>query len=434
MSNNARVVAGGEMGSAQYFQALAACTVPDVRMNPVLLKPEKDTQSQVILLGQRNDQLSTMEWRERSEHLWPTIRKSLDDLGASHDVLVIEGAGSPAEINLQASDIVNMRVAEAVRASTLLVCDIDRGGAFAHLYGTYLLLPESQRLLIRGFVLNRFRGDARLLAPGPEMLQSLTGVPTLGVLPMWRDHGLPEEDGVFDARPTGAGLSIVIVAYPRISNLDEFAPLRRISGASLSWARNAQTIGGADLLILPGSKHVAEDIRWLRKTGLDAAIAKHVKAGKPTLVICGGLQLMGHEISDPHAVEGAAQGLGLLPLSTEFQASKQVDRATRTFGALSGFWSRLSGITFDAYEIHHGSTRAFAPGAATEALTPALSDGGGWQQGEVLALYTHGVFESAAILRALFDRDVPTLDETLDGLANFVEEHIGPSILRSLLS
>src|SRR5208282_659182 len=175
MSNNARVVAGGEMGSAQYFQALAARVVPDVRMNPVLLKPEKDAQSQVILLGQRNDQLSAMDWRERSEYLWPTIRSSLDELAASHDVLVIEGAGSPAEINLQSSDIVNMRVAEAAKAATLLICDIDRGGAFAHLYGTYELLPESQRALIRGFVLNRFRGDSSLLAPGPEMLRSLTG-------------------------------------------------------------------------------------------------------------------------------------------------------------------------------------------------------------------------------------------------------------------
>jgi adenosylcobyric acid synthase len=433
MSNNARVVAGGEMGSAQYFQALAARVVPDVRMNPVLLKPEKDTQSQVILLGQRNDQLSAMEWRERSEHLWPTIRSSLDELAASHDVLVIEGAGSPVEINLERSDIVNMRVAEAAHASTLLVCDIDRGGAFAHLYGTYQLLPESQRPLIRGFVLNRFRGDARLLAPGPEMLQSLTGVPTLGVLPMWRDHGLPEEDGVFDARPTGTGLSIVIVAYPRISNLDEFAPLQRISGASVSWARHAQTIASADLLILPGSKHVAEDIRWLRQTGLDAAIAKHVQARKPTLAICGGLQLMGHEISDPHDVEGAAQGLGLLPLRTEFQASKRYERATNTFSALSGFWSCLSGISFDAYEIRHGSTSACAETAQDEVLKAVLPNGGGWQQGEVLALYTHGLFENTDVLRSLFGQDVPSLDDTLDGLADFIEEHIGSGVLTSLL-
>jgi adenosylcobyric acid synthase len=433
MSNNARVVPGGEMGSAQYFQALAARVVPDVRMNPVLLKPEKDTQSQVILLGKRNDHLSAMDWRERSVYLWPTIRSSLDELAASHDVLVIEGAGSPAEINLQGSDIVNMRVAEAANAATLLICDIDRGGAFAHLYGTYQLLPESQRPFIRGFVLNRFRGDSSLLEPGPEMLRSLTGVSTLGVLPMWRDHGLPEEDGVFDARPSGAGLSIVIVAYPRISNLDEFAPLRRISGASLSWARHAQTIASADVLILPGSKHVAEDLRWLRQTGLDAAIARHVEAHKPTLAICGGLQMLGHGISDPHGVEGVAEGLGLLPLVTEFQASKLYERGTHTFSALKGFWSRLSGASFDAYEIRHGSTSGSSEAAEIGPLKPVLPNGVGWQQGDVLALYTHGLFENADILRALFGQDVPTLEDTIEGLADFIEEHIGPRILMSLL-
>ena len=204
MSNNARVAAGGEMGSAQYFQALAARTIPDVRMNPVLLKPESDTRSQVILLGRRRDDLSKMEWRARAEHLWPTIRSCLDELLASHDVVVVEGAGSPAEINLQSTDIVNMRIAEAANAATLIISDIDRGGAFAHLYGTYALLPAQHRALVRGFVLNKFRGDAALLAPGPQMLETLTGIPTLAVLPMWREHGLPEEDGVFDARGAGA--------------------------------------------------------------------------------------------------------------------------------------------------------------------------------------------------------------------------------------
>ncbi len=433
MSNNARVVSGGEMGSAQYFQALAARVVPDVRMNPVLLKPEKDTQSQVVLLGQRDDHLSAMDWRERSEELWPTIRSCLDELAASHDVMVIEGAGSPAEINLQSSDIVNMRVAEAAKAATLLVCDIDRGGAFAHLYGTYQLLPELQRPLIRGFVLNKFRGDLGLLAPGPEILHSLTGVPTLGVLPMWRDHGLPDEDGVFDAHPSGSGRSIVIVAYPRISNLDEFAPLRRVSDVSLSWARDAQTIDSADVLILPGSKHVAEDLRWLRQTGLNAAIARHVEANKPTLAICGGLQMLGYGIADPHGVEGTAEGLGLLPLVTEFQATKRYRRGTHTFGDLSGVWSCLSGVSFDAYEIRHGSTSHSPRVTENGFLQPVLANGCGWQQGEVLALYTHGIFENAGILRALFGQDTPTLDDTLDGLANFIDEHIGARILISLL-
>jgi len=205
MSNNARVVAGGEIGSAQYFQALAARAVPEVRMNPLLLKPERDTHSQVVLLGQVSAELTAMPWRGRSERVWPTIAQALDDLRADYDVVVIEGAGSPAEINLHASDIVNMRVARHAQAQCLLVTDIDRGGAFAHLYGTWALLPEDERALITGFVLNKFRGDAALLAPAPQMLQDLTGIPTLATLPMWWQHGLPEEDGVFDARTTTGG-------------------------------------------------------------------------------------------------------------------------------------------------------------------------------------------------------------------------------------
>jgi adenosylcobyric acid synthase len=403
-------------------------------MNPVLLKPENDTHSQVVLLGQRNDGLSAMEWRARAEHVWPTIRGSLDALAGSHDVLVIEGAGSPAEINLQATDVVNMRVAEAANAATLLVCDIDRGGAFAHLFGTQQLLSAPHRALIRGFVLNKFRGDPRLLAPGPEMLRALTGVPTLGVLPLWRDHGLPEEDGVFDAHPAATGLSIAVVAYPRISNLDEFAPLQRVPGVSLSWARQSRTINGADVLILPGSKHVAEDLRWLRSTGLDAAIATHVRAGKPTLALCGGLQMLGHEITDPDGVESAAVGLGLLPLATEFQAAKHYRRGTYRLGALCGFWAPLGNLSFEAYEIRHGRSTSLRPAPGVDRAHTVLSDQCGWQCGSTLALYTHGLFESGAVLRALFGAEVPTLEDTFNGLADFVDEHLGATTLAALLT
>jgi adenosylcobyric acid synthase len=210
MSNNARVVASengqGEIGSAQYFQALAARVVPDVRMNPLLLKPEKDTASQVILMGQVNAELTQLPWRARSNTVWPVVAQALDDLMAEYDVVVIEGAGSPAEINLHDSDIVNMRVALHAKAQCLLVTDIDRGGAFAHLYGTWALLPVAERALIKGFVLNKFRGDASLLAPAPQMLQDLTGISTVAALPMWWRHGLPEEDGVFDDRSTSSGV------------------------------------------------------------------------------------------------------------------------------------------------------------------------------------------------------------------------------------
>src|SRR5450830_962460 len=260
MSNNARVVASdkgsGEIGSAQYFQALAARAVPDVRMNPLLLKPEKDTQSQVVLMGQVNAELSRMEWRGRSASVWPVVAQALDELQQDNDVVVIEGAGSPAEINLHNSDIVNMRVALHANAACLLVTDIDRGGAFAHLYGSWAMLDEAERKLIKGFVLNKFRGDASLLAPGPQMLQDLTGVPTVATLPMWWQHGLPEEDGVFDDRSVSAGAvtkTVAVIAYPRISNIDEFQPLKNVPGVFLKWVRSPSELAGlaaADWIIL----------------------------------------------------------------------------------------------------------------------------------------------------------------------------------------
>ena len=434
MSNNARVAAGGEMGSAQYFQALAARAVPDVRMNPVLLKPEKDTHSQVIVLGERRDDLSSMEWHTRARHVWPVIRSCLDELMTQHDVLVIEGAGSPAEINLMHTDVVNMRIAAAARAATLLICDIDRGGAFAHLVGTVQFLPPEHRTLIRGFVLNKFRGDERLLAPGPQMLKELTGVPTLAVLPFWPEHGLPEEDGVFDARPTGSGLSVVVVAYPYMSNLDEFAPLRRVPGVSLGWARRPETIAAADLLVLPGSKHVAADLLWLRERGLDAAIAAHISADKPTLAICGGLQMLGRAIEDPRGIEGAARGLGLLPFLTEFLPAKRYRNGLYTLEGLTLFWERLNGVGFPGYEIHHGATRLAADAGPERGLPRAvLADGAGWQRGALLAIYPHGLFESSGVIRALFGGEAPTLEDTLDGLADLIDAHFPAGVLASLL-
>jgi adenosylcobyric acid synthase len=432
MSNNARVVAEGEMGSAQYLQALAARRIPEVRMNPVLLKPESDTHSQVVVLGGRDDYLSGLPWRQRSRELWPTVSRCLAELLEENDLVVIEGAGSPAEINLQATDIVNLRIAEIARAATLLVCDIDRGGAFAHLYGTYLLVPQEQRCLIRGFVLNKFRGDAALLAPAPERLKALTGVSVLGILPMWREHGLPEEDGVFDERPTGAGLAVSIVAYPRISNLDEFASLRRIPGLAVSWARSPATLAASDLLILPGSKHVAHDLAWLKSEGLDAAIRTHIASGKPLLGVCGGLQMLGRELRDPHGVEGAGEGLGLLALSTEYEATKSYRSGSYSFGEVSGFWKGLSAVRFEGYEIRHGRSEPVADGQAS-APRPVLAGGLGWQQGQLLALYAHGLFENAAVLKALFGAAAPTLEDTFEGLADFAEHHLGVETLSSLM-
>ena len=444
MSNNARVVEGpngtfGEIGSAQYFQALAATAVPDVHMNPVLLKPEADTHSQVVLLGQVSPALTAMPWRTRSQHVWPAIAQSLDDLRSENDVVVIEGAGSPAEINLHSSDIVNMRVARHAQARCLLITDIDRGGAFAHLYGTWALLPAEEQALITGFVLNKFRGDAALLAPAPQMLQERTGIPTVATLPMWWNHGLPEEDGVFDQRTHATGrvhTTIAVVAYPRISNLDEFQALKKIDGVRLVWARSPADLANADWMILPGSKHTSSDLAWLRATKIDASIAAHAARGGRVLGICGGLQMLGEALIDPFGIDGNAPGLGLLPLVTQFAQTKTVRHTTAQFAALSGAWAALSAVNVKGYEIHHGvtSVRAdlFAGVAKPSAvLPPSLA----WQntEGNVLGVYVHGLFEDAAVLHALFGTRSATLDSVFDGLAQCIATHFVPDTLQGLI-
>lgn len=439
MSNNARVVAGGEIGSAQYFQALAARAEPEVRMNPLLLKPERDTHSQVVFMGQASAELSALPWRGRSERVWPGIAQALDGLRAAHDVVVIEGAGSPAEINLMASDIVNLRVARHAQARCLLVTDIDRGGAFAHLYGTWALMPEADRARLHGFVLNKFRGDAALLAPGPEQLAERTGVPTVATLPMWRDHGLPEEDGVFDDRSRSAGAvrrTVAVVACPHISNLDEFQPLKNVEGLRLVWARSPADVAGADWIVLPGSKHTSSDLAWLRAQGLDRAVAAHAAAGGAVLGVCGGLQMLGEALIDPHGVDGNGPGLGLLPLVTVFAADKTVQRRAARFGALRGAWSALSGVALSGYEIHHGHTAPHpAMVAAGAQAHPVLPDELGWQsaEGNVLGLYLHGLFEDPAVLQALFGAAARTLDSVFDGLADQVDAHFQPGVLDALI-
>jgi adenosylcobyric acid synthase len=436
MSNNARVVPGpdgrlGEIGCAQYFQALAARAEPDVRMNPVLLKPERDTASQVVVMGQVRDDLTAMPWRERSDPQWPPARAARR---ARKAVVVLEGAGSPAEINLQANDYVNLLSAREADAACLMVTDIDRGGAFAHLYGTHQLVPVQDRARLRGFVLNRFRGDVNLLAPAPQQLRDLTGVPVAAVLPMWRGHGLPEEDGVFDDAPGGSGLRIAVIAPPQISNLDEFQPLRGLPGVRLVWARDAAALEGADWIIVPGSKQTASDLAWLRAQRMDPVIARHAAAGKPVLGVCGGLQMLGEALVDPHGVDGNGPGLGLLPLVTQFERDKLLKRTQARFGSIGGTWSALSGVSLEGYEIHQGRSVAHpALPAAAEVLRDAEGEVIGWQQGSVLGLYLHGLFESAAVLRALFGAQVRPLDAVFDGLADFIHGHFNPGALMGLL-
>jgi adenosylcobyric acid synthase len=452
MSNNARVVAGpdgsgAEIGAAQYFQALAAGVEPDVDMNPVLLKPERDTASQVIVHGRVDAALSHQGWRERSDALGAAARASLARLAAGCELVVLEGAGSPAEINLAPQDFVNLGAARQARElgplASLLVTDIDRGGAFAHLYGTWALLDADLRGTLQGFVLNRFRGDPALLAPGPADLQRLTGVPVAGVIPLVRGHGLPDEDGLFDPAPapssTGApALRIAIVCPPHISNLDEFEPLRSQPGVELAWVRDVAGLHGADWIVLPGSKQVSGDLAWLRSRGLDAAIARHAAAGGAVLGICGGLQMLGEALIDPDGHDGEpgfnGPGLGLLPLVTRYERAKRVRRARLRFEDARLAWSPWAGLEATGYEIHCGTTvphPAMAPPHV--ALRDDAGEAIGWQAGNVLGVYAHGLFESPVLLRALWGRAAPALEDAFERLADIVERHLDAALLDRLL-
>jgi adenosylcobyric acid synthase len=428
MSNNAGVTADGrELGRAQIVQAAAARVAPEARMNPVLVKPEADTRSQVVVLGEADLAISRLPWRERRQQLWPVVQESLHGLMADYDAVVIEGAGSPAEINLRDGDIVNMAVALEVEAPVLLCCDIDRGGAFAHLLGTWHCLSASERDLLAGFLLNRFRGDASLLAPGPAWLEEQTGVPTLGVIP-WLNVPLPEEDGVALQGAGGGEGQIAIVALPRIANLDEFAPL----GESARFVREAAGLEGAAAIILPGTKSTLADLDWLRSTGLAGAIARAAAGGVPVLGICGGLQMLGRTVRDPHGVEGGgeAAGLGLLDLVTEMAPAKTTRLVRVTDGE--------TGAQLDGYEIHHGATTAGA------GATPTLSgpDGPlGWRAGNVRASYVHGLLEHAGYRDALLARagiapgaTPESLDARLSAIAGHVRAAVDWPRIRALVA
>jgi adenosylcobyric acid synthase len=421
MSNNARVVQGGEIGTAQYLQALAAGVEPDVLMNPILVKPEGDNRSQVVILGKPDLELSCLPWRSRSRLLWPIIERSLQRLLAEHELLLVEGAGSPAETNLRDTDLANMRTAMAAAARVVLVADIDRGGAFAHLYGTWALVPEAERALFAGFVLNKFRGDPTLLPPAPEQLERLTGVPTLGVVP-WLDHGLPDEDGAATPLAAHGRPSVAVVRYPTASNLDEFKQLEQV--ADLRWANRPEEVDRSDLVILPGSKHVAADLSWLVSTGIAEAVKRRARAGRPVLGICGGLQMLGQRIEDQAGVDGSGEGLGLLPLRTIFTASKRAERTSTCFLPLSGPWEALGGKSISGYQIRNGRSTTTAP------TDEALPDGLGFVSGAVLGIYVHGLFEEPGVLADLFhERPRRSLDQAFDELADAIEEHLDVSLL-----
>ena len=389
MSNNAAVTPdGAEIGRAQYLQALAARVTPEARHNPVLLKPSADTFSQVVVMGRYDPVMTAAPWMDRGPRLWPVVRDALNSLIADSDLVVIEGAGSPAEVNLRATDIVNMRVALECGADVYLVADIDRGGAFAHLLGTWMCLEPAERALIRGFVLNKFRGGPALLGNAMDWLEEQTSVPTVAIVPMLRHH-LPEEDAFHHAAvPVAGDVNIGLVLYPYASNFDEFDPLLHEPGVTVVPVREAGPLDGFDALVLPGSKNTAASLRYLRGSGLGEELGRAASAGIPIIGVCGGMQLLGHRIEDPHGLEGGdLDGLGLLDVTTTLAA----DKTTRQVEVPWGGGSLLG------YEIHHGRTTA-GP-LAREHLPGGL----GWEQGAVRGVYVHGLFENTAYRQAFLD-------------------------------
>lgn len=396
--NSAVTADGGEIGRAQALQAQAAGLAPHTDMNPVLLKPNDDTGAQVIVHGRAIGNLDAASYHALKPRLRQAVLASHRRLAGQYQAIIAEGAGSPAEINLRDGDIANMGFAEAVDCPVILIADIDRGGVFAHLVGTLALLSTSERARVRGFVINRFRGDPALLQSGLDWLERQTGIPVLGVLPYLHGLALDAEDAVASGQtaPVNGALQVLVPLLPRISNHTDFDPLRAHPQVSLRYLRGGETWPAADLVILPGSKNVRADLAFLRAQGWDHAIGRHLRYGGKLLGICGGLQMLGQEIADPHGVEGApgsSAGLGLLDLVTTLAPSK---RLANVSGRM------LPGdVPVYGYEIHAGMSRGPALDKPLVRLDGGRHDGARSADGQILATYLHGLFESAASLRAL---------------------------------
>lgn len=381
--------AGGEMGRAQVVQAEAAGIAPDTRMNPILLKPTTDVGSQVIVNGQVQGNMKAMEYYRRKREFIPDVLEAYNSLASEYDIIVIEGAGSPAEINLKQEDIVNMGLAKLVDAPVLLVGDIDRGGVFAQLYGTVALLEKDEKDRIKGTIVNKFRGDRAILEPGLKTLEELCGVPVAGVIP-YTHVDIDDEDSLterFDKSTERKLIDIAVIRLPRISNFTDFSPFERYGNVSLRYVDSVGDLHQPDMIILPGTKSTIADLRWLRQCGLEAAIHKAADAGTLVFGVCGGYQMLGRTVSDPEQVEAAGTteilGMGLLEMDTIFLGEKVQAQTTGVFAGISGVLSDLNGMSYSGYEIHMGRS---------EEEMPALAG-----TGNVYGSYVHGVFDASGI-------------------------------------
>lgn len=403
---------GGEMGRAQVVQAEAAGIAPDTRMNPILLKPTTDMGSQVIVNGQVRGNLSAMEYYRRKREYLPAVMEAYESLAAEYDVIVIEGAGSPAEINLRQEDLVNMGLAELVDAPVLLVGDIDRGGVFAQLYGTVALLEAAERRRVKGVVVNKFRGDRAILEPGLEMLERLCGIPVAGVVP-YVHADIDDEDSLterFARDQVRKCIDLAVIRLPRISNFTDFSPFARYENVSVRYVDRTDSLHKPDMIFLPGTKSTIADLQWLRQSGLEAAIQKAASAGVPVFGICGGYQMLGRTIADPDQVESAGvtgiRGMGLLEMDTVFRGEKVQRQTAGTIAGVTGLLSGLNGCRYTGYEIHMGRSTQTAPPVNGFA--------------NVYGSYVHGIFDepevTGAVLKALCGKKGVSFDalETFD--------------------
>lgn len=417
---------GEEMGRAQVVQAEAARKVPSALMNPILLKPTTDVGSQVIVGGKSIGNYSAAEYFKMKKTLVPQILQAYEALAMENDIIVIEGAGSPAEINLKTQDIVNMGMAEMVDAPVLLIGDIDRGGVFAQLYGTVALLEESEKARIKGLIINKFRGDVGILQSGLDMIEELTNKPIIGVVPFAKVD-IDDEDSLSSRIAPNSqikDIDIAIVRLPRMSNFTDFAVFERFENLSTRYVEKPSELKNPDLIIIPGTKSTIEDLKWLKTSGFESLIAKHVAAGGALFGICGGFQMLGGEIFDKACVEGGGkiQGLGYLDMKTVFQAEKHTTQTSGVLDSVSGIFSCLSGKEFVGYEIHNGISDV---------------DENIIAKGNVYGSYIHGIFDGENIARDMLlaiaknkgvEIDLENFDESAyknaqyDKLAKIIEE------------
>ncbi|UAW97100.1 cobyric acid synthase [Halopseudomonas nanhaiensis] len=438
--NSAVTVDGGEIGRAQAVQAEAAGVAPHTDMNPVLLKPNTDTGAQVIIHGHAVGCMDARAYHAYKPEAMRAVLASHERLRQRYQVVMVEGAGSPAEINLREGDIANMGFAEAVDCPVLLIADIDKGGVFAHLVGTLELLSASERARVRGFVINRFRGDVSLLQPGIDWLEARTGIPVLGVLPYLHDLHLEAEDAVNASQPCkpAVALKVVVPVLPRISNHTDFDPLRLHPQVDLTLVRSGEPIPPSDLIILPGSKSVRSDLAFLRREGWEQAIARHLRYGGRLLGICGGLQMLGRRVCDPLGLEGPpgdSAGFGLLDFSTTLQPEK---RLANVSGRLA-----LHGAAVRGYEIHAGVSAGPALGHPLLRLDDGTPDGVLSSDGQIAGTYLHGLFEGAEASTALLtwaglkqveQHDYAALRaRDIDRLADLIEGYLDLRKLRELI-